>query len=268
MIRNSAVAGQFYPKDSRVLAEQVISLLGQQPPKKEVATGVVSPHAGYIYSGSVAGAVLSSITIPDDVIILGPNHHGMGARFAIMTEGSWQMPLGDVLLNADLAGLIIKHARHVQDDYHAHIYEHSLEVQVPFLQVLNRNARIVPIALAHAGWNICEEIGHGIAHAVQEYGKKVLILASSDMTHYESDSSARAKDKMAIERVLAMDPQGLLEIVKKFDITMCGVIPATIMLVASKILGATQAELVKYATSAEVSGDYFQVVGYAGIYVK
>lgn len=267
MLRRPTVAGQFYSDNPVALQKQVNSFLEVKESKKRVL-GVISPHAGYIYSGRVAGAVFSSVAIPDDIIILGPNHHGMGATFAIMKNGSWEMPNGTVPVNADLASFIIKHCPHVQDDYRAHVYEHSLEVQVPFLQALNRNVSIVPIAMSHAGWNILENTGVSLGKAIKEYGKDVLIVASSDMTHYESDKAARAKDKMAIERILALDPQGLLETVQKHDISMCGVIPATVMLVAAKTLGAKQAHLVKYATSGEVSGDYLQVVGYAGIYIE
>lgn len=267
MVRRPAVAGQFYPGSAAALQKEVQSYLIPKKERKE-ALGVVSPHAGYMYSGHVAGAVFSCINVPDDVIIMGPNHRGMGDPFAMMAEGSWEMPGGDVSINKGLASFILKHSPHVTDDERAHLYEHSLEVQVPFLQALNKNFRLVPIALAHARWEVCEEIGKAIAKAIHDHGQRVLMVASSDMTHYESDKSARAKDRLAIERILALDPHGLLDTTIKHDISMCGVIPATITLVACKELGATRAELVKYATSGDVSGDYLQVVGYAGLYIE
>lgn len=266
MIRKPAVAGQFYPGSAAVLEREVQSYL--VPGKEKEVLGVISPHAGYIYSGHVAGAVFSCIAVPDDVIILGPNHRGMGDPFAIMAEGSWQMPNGEVAINKELAALILKNSQHITDDYRAHTYEHSLEVQVPFLQALNKDFRLVPIALTRGSWKVCREIGESIARAIKDYGRKVLIVASSDMTHYESDKSARQKDKLAIDHILALDPQGLLAVVHKHDISMCGVIPATITLAACEELGATHAELVKYATSGDVSGDYLQVVGYAGLYIE
>lgn len=267
MVRKPAVAGQFYPRDAAILEQEVRSYLIPGTKKRSVL-GVISPHAGYMYSGHVAGAVFSHVSVPNDVIVIGPNHRGMGAPCAIMAEGVWEMPNGAVSINGELSSLILKHSPHVADDYRAHAFEHSLEVQVPFLQALNKDFRLVPIAVSHARWETCREVGESIAGAIREYGQKVLIVASSDMTHYESDESARSKDNLAIEEILKLDPQGLINQVVRHDITMCGVIPATITLVACKDLGAGRAELVKYATSGEVSGDYLQVVGYAGLYIE
>lgn len=267
MARKPAVAGQFYPESAASLEKEVKSYLIPGQEKRKVL-GVISPHAGYIYSGHVSGAVYSCITVPDTVVILGPNHHGIGDPVAIMVDGSWQMPNGNISINKKLGSLILKHSRQATADHRAHTYEHSLEVQVPFLQALNQNFQLVPITLAQAGWQTCQEIGLSLAQAIKEYGQEVLIVASSDMTHYESDRSAREKDRLAIDRILALDPQGLFNTVFKHNISMCGVIPATITLVACKELGATRAQLVKYATSGEVSGDYLQVVGYAGLYIE
>ena len=227
-----------------------------------------SPHAGYIYSGKVAGSVYSRINIPKDVIIIGPNHTGLGEPEAVMCSGTWKMPGGDVAINTDLVDSIKKISKYLRDDHFAHLREHSLEVQIPFLQHFRKGLRIVPIAMISMDYAICQDIGHAVAKAVEAFKEPVLIVASSDMTHYESDKSAREKDKKAIDRVLALDPEGLLKTVRDHRITMCGVIPATIMLIACKELGARKAELVDYATSAETSGDYDHVVGYAGIIVK
>ncbi len=267
MVRKPAVAGQFYPGSPAALQREVESYMSPGKERREVL-GVISPHAGYMYSGHVAGAVFSGVIVPESVILLGPNHQGIGDPFALMLEGSWEMPGGNISINKELGSLILKHSRRVTDNHLAHKYEHSLEVQVPFLQALNKDFRLVPVALAHAGWEVCQEIGESIARAVKDYGQKVLIVASSDMTHYEPDRSAREKDRLAIERILALDPRGLLNTVMKHNISMCGVIPATITLVACKELGAGHAELVKYATSGDVSGDYLQVVGYAGLLIE
>ncbi|MBF8250845.1 MAG: hypothetical protein HW382_473 [Deltaproteobacteria bacterium] len=178
------------------------------------------------------------------------------------------MPNGNIEINSDLAGAIVENSKYLKDDHLAHLNEHSLEVQIPFLQRFRKDIRIVPIAMMNMDYAICQDIGHAVARAVKSFKEPVLIVASSDMTHYESDKSAREKDKKAIDRVLALDPDGLFKTVRENRITMCGVIPATIMLIACKELGAKKAELVDYATSGETSGDYEQVVGYAGMIVK
>lgn len=266
MLRKPAVANQFYPGDPETLEQEVSSFLKEE--KREDVHGVISPHAGYIYSGRVAGSVYSRINIPKDVIIIGPNHTGLGEPEAIMGSGIWRLPGGDVEINSKLAEGIVENSGYLRNDHLAHLREHSLEVQIPFLQHFRKDLRIVPVAIMSSDYDICMDIGRAIAKAIKYFKEPVLIVASSDMTHYESDASARAKDKKAIDRLLAMDPEGLLKTVRASNITMCGVIPATIMLIACKELGATKAELISYATSGDVSGDYDQVVGYAGIIVK
>lgn len=267
MSRRPAVADMFYPSDKDRLKEQVDSFLKPVPKPKKVL-GVVSPHAGYIYSGGVAGAVFSRIQIPETVVILGPNHRGIGAPVALASSGNWDMPFGPVSINEELAGLILKApASGIKDDPNAHIAEHSIEVQVPFLQRLRPDVAIVPITLSHLNFPDCHEIGQALAKVVRDYDGDVLLVASSDMTHYESQESARYKDQLAIERILDLDPMGLYTTVANKRISMCGVVPATIVLTACKELGATKAELVQYATSGDVTGDYAQVVGYAGLIV-
>jgi AmmeMemoRadiSam system protein B len=223
-----------------------------------------------MYSGGVAGAVFSQIHIPAAAVILGPNHRGMGANVALTASGIWEMPLGPVPINNALAESILKVSTSgvkMKDDPEAHAVEHSIEVQVPFLQFLRPDVSIVPIALSHLSYDACQEIGQALAQGIQDCGKEVLLVASTDMTHYESEESAKAKDKLAIDRILGLDPKGLYETVARHRISMCGVIPTTIVLEACKALGAGKAELVQYATSGDVSGDYAQVVGYAGFIV-
>ncbi|HIC91300.1 MAG TPA: AmmeMemoRadiSam system protein B [Syntrophaceae bacterium] len=267
MKREPAVADQFYPADKPSLTRQIESFMKEVEAKEDVM-GVVSPHAGYIYSGRVAGAVFSRINIPEDVVILGPNHRGYGADCAIMTTGTWNMPHGPVEINSTLAHLMVNNSRYLADDYKAHLHEHSLEVQVPFIQYVRPDFRLVPITMAKADFKVCEDIGLAIAKAIRDYGKKVLMVASTDMTHYESQKDAERKDHRAIKKILELDAKGLLETVMAHDISMCGVIPTTIVLVACKTLGATQAHLIEYATSGDITGDYFQVVGYAGLIIK
>jgi AmmeMemoRadiSam system protein B len=267
MIRQPAVAGQFYtgdPTELRAELERYIISRGE----KEKALGIIAPHAGYIYSGSVAGRVYGEVAIPASVIILGPNHHGIGARAALYPEGEWVTPLGEVSVNTPLAELVRKHAALVQEDTTAHHYEHSLEVQVPFIQFLRPDVTIVPLCLGFGDFGSCEALGSGIAAAIGEYGGEVLIIASSDMTHYESAAAARAKDDEALGEVLALNPKGLLRVCRDRGITMCGVIPATVMLVAALKLGAQRARVVSYATSGDVTGDNRQVVAYAAVTVS
>ena len=269
MSRLPAVANMFYPGDKGRLEEQLNTFIRPVREPKRVL-GAISPHAGYMYSGGVAGAVFSQIHIPDDVVILGPNHRGMGASVALSASGVWDMPLGPVSINEALAKSILKvpmSGVKIKDDPGAHAMEHSIEVQVPFLQFLQPEVSIVPIALSHLAYDGCQEIGRALVKGIQDFGKEVLLVASTDMTHYESQESAKAKDELAIDRILDLDPEGLHETVARHGISMCGVIPTTIVLEACKVLGAGKAELVQYATSGDVTGDYAQVVGYAGFIV-
>jgi AmmeMemoRadiSam system protein B len=269
MLRSPAVANMFYPGDKDRLKEQLSTYVRAVPEPKRVLAAV-SPHAGYIYSGGVAGAVFSQIRIPDAVVILGPNHRSLGASVALSASGTWDMPLGSVPINEAMAESILKVSTSrvkIKDDPGAHAMEHSIEVQVPFLQFLRPEVSIVPIALSHLTYDACQEIGQALVQGIQDYGKEVLLVASTDMTHYESQKSAKEKDKLAIDRILDLDPAGLYETVSRHGISMCGVIPTTIVLEACKVLGAGKAELVQYATSGDVTGDNAQVVGYAGFIV-
>ncbi|HEY5976203.1 MAG TPA: AmmeMemoRadiSam system protein B, partial [Geobacteraceae bacterium] len=236
-------------------------------PKLQRVVGIIAPHAGYIYSGAVAGAVYGSIEVPATVIVLGPNHHGVGARAALYPEGSWLTPLGEVPIADRLAELVAKHAPFVEIDSTAHHYEHSLEVQVPFLQYRRPDVTIVPLCLGFGDPGSCRELGEALARAITEFGDQVLIVASSDMSHYEPDVIARQKDRLAIEELLALNPAELLKVCRDQRITMCGVVPAAVMLTAATTLGASTAELIRYATSGEVSGDLERVVGYAALTV-
>ena len=268
-VRKPAVSGQFYSNAFNSLKEDISRLTTQETRKKAVIACIL-PHAGYIYSGKVAGKTVSRIEIKDNVILVGPNHRGVGAAFSIMTEGVWQTPLGEIKINSDLAKSIFKKSTYFSDDQSAHIYEHSIEVELPFLQHFNPGLQIVPIVASEGPIGAYKEIGLGIASAIEEskLQRSALIVASSDMTHYEPQQEAERKDKQAIEAILALDEDALIERVKKDNISMCGYIPCFIMLVAAKALGAKSAELVEYKTSGDVTGDYSSVVGYAGIIIQ
>jgi hypothetical protein len=266
MIRQPAVAGQFYPASKVALETEVKRFLSIKATPIKVI-GLVAPHAGYIYSGAVAGAVYSSAIIPQKCIVISPNHTGRGAAAAMMTEGSWAMPTGEVPIDGTLAKKLIANCRELEDDTHAHMGEHSLEVQLPFLMARQPKLSFVPLTVSHLSYDSCKKIGEAIAKVIKEANEDILIVASSDMNHYESQSATEKKDRMAIERVLALDPQGLLTTCGEYRISMCGVVPTAIMLSAAKALGAKTAKLVQHATSGDVSGDYDAVVGYAGIIV-
>ncbi|MFC1929979.1 AmmeMemoRadiSam system protein B [Chloroflexota bacterium] len=267
MIREPVVAGQFYPASASQLKSMIARLVDEDAEKEE-AIGLVSPHAGYIYSGAVAGAVISRIQFKDTFIIMGPNHTGKGQPFSIMTEGTWQTPLGKVKIDTELAKQILAASTYLQEDDGAHQYEHSLEVQLPFLQYFKPDIKIVPIILAHGSGATYEEIGKEIARAVKELGREVVIMASSDMTHYEPHESAKKKDTQAIDAILELDEDELLKRVEELNISMCGYAPTVSLIAAAKELGAKSAELVRYQTSGDTSGDYASVVGYAGIIIK
>jgi len=265
MIRQPAVAGKFYTDDPDQLREEVNSMIA--PGEAAPVLGIVAPHAGYVYSGKVAGEVYGLVQVPEAVLVLGPNHTGFGTPAALAPAGEWLTPLGPVPINTRLSQLILKHAPIVSEDSGAHRFEHSLEVQVPFLQQRNPKVCLAALCLSLSDYRAIRELGQGIARAIKEYGDKVLMVASSDMNHYESARVAKEKDDLALERIKALDPEGLFKVCRDFGITMCGVVPAAVMLVAAQELGATDARLVRYTTSGEVNGDLNRVVAYAGITV-
>lgn len=269
-IRQPAVAGRFYPANAQRLRVDIESYL--EPPHNASeqmipALGCVVPHAGYMYSGHVAGAVYRRLELPRRMVILCPNHTGLGEPLAIMSAGAWRTPLGDAEIDNELASELKAQMPLLSEDVEAHRAEHALEVQLPFLQVLAPDFRFVPITVGTGNFEVLSALGIAIAKVISAQDDKVLIIASSDMNHYENDAITRVKDRRALDQLLARDPRGLYDVVRDFDISMCGYGPATIMLTAAGKLGATQAELIRYATSGDISGDREQVVGYAGVAV-
>ncbi len=271
-LRTPAVAGRFYPGRADELLREVRQYSAATGGGRIAAIGCVAPHAGYIYSGGVAGAVYSAIEIPERCVILCPNHTGRGRPLAVMANTAWQTPLGEVAADGELAARLIGRFPALEEDSAAHRSEHAIEVQLPFLQTQQPKLKIVPIAIGTRDFDVLRGLGEALAGVVadlEENGRdKALIIASSDMNHYESEAITRVKDRKAIERVLALDARGLWEVVMREDISMCGFGPTVVMLTAAKLLGATSATLVKYATSGDVSGDYEAVVGYAGVVVN
>jgi AmmeMemoRadiSam system protein B/AmmeMemoRadiSam system protein A len=266
MVRQPVVAGQFYPASPARLRDLIRGMVDDRAEKLD-AVGLVLPHAGYAYSGPVVGAVLSRVRPKDTAVIICPNHTGRGKLFSIMTEGTWKTPLGEVEIDHELADRILDKSRYLEADAAAHAFEHAVEVQLPFLQYFMPGFKMVPVVLGQANGETYKEIGREIAAALRAVRRDAIVIASSDMTHYEAAESVRAKDAEAVQAILALDEDDLLKRVARFDITMCGYGPVVSMLAAARDLGAGRAELVRYQTSGDAGGDAASVVGYAGIMV-
>ena len=290
MIRQPAVAGRFYPADPRELEKSVRACLAagkpaadssaaNSPMPQETDARIIAclvPHAGYVYSGAVAGAVFARLPIPPHkmprrAIILGPRHRPPGAELAIQSDGAWQTPLGLAPIDAPLARALMAACPLLQDDEVAHRREHSIEVEVPFLQALANGFTFVPIAIGTLNYDKLIALGDALAKVISaKHGEEILLVASSDLNHHEPDDVTRAKDRFAIDQMLALDPRGLYDAVRREGITMCGVGPAVAALAAARKLGAARAELVRYATSADAFPadavrERESVVGYSGM---
>jgi AmmeMemoRadiSam system protein B len=265
--RKAAVAGRFYPAEPEKLSASIREFL-EPTQERRKAIGLVVPHAGYMYSGHVAGAVYACVDLPLRNIVLCPNHTGLGVALSIMKSGSWETPLGEVQIDEELCEALMDADPHLEDDIYAHRSEHAIEVQLPFMQHMGGAAvQFVPITIGTSSFQRLEELGHAMASVIERIEHPTLIIASSDMNHYESDAITRVKDRKAIEQVLEMNPQGLYDVVQREKISMCGYGPTVSMLTAARLLGATRADLVKYATSGDVSLDFDHVVGYAGMMI-
>jgi AmmeMemoRadiSam system protein B len=265
MFRRAAVAGQFYPADKEFLKQELKKMVTVAPNRRKVS-GLLAPHAGYVYSGACAGQGYGRVVLPETVIVLGVNHRGHGAPFALDGNTIWETPLGNVEVNAELRSRLLGISKLFALDNQAGAAEHSLEVQVPFIQYTSPGSRILPITIAAHRLADLLAAGHAIAELIKE-NDNVMMVASSDMSHYIPAADARELDFKAIERLLQLDAQGLYRVVQENRISMCGVAPAVIMLAAARETGANQAELVCYTHSGEVSGDFAEVVGYASLIV-
>ena len=271
MIRKAAVADMFYTSNPTILRAEIKTYVTEAEPRPAVA--VVSPHAGYPFSGKTAGAAYSEVVIPDRVVILGPNHWGTGEPFAIMTKGVWQMPFGDVPIDVDLAQSIQEECDLLKEDPQAHEREHSLEVQVPFLQHFNPQVKIVPIVLGSQDLKKLRRLGRAIAKSIKDSDSNVLIVASTDMSHTRNSNSKmqqlkKKNDMAALEAVTALDEENFLDVVDQLGVTMCGHAAVAAAIAAAKKLGASKGTLVRYSTSYDISGDYSYVVGYAGVLIE
>jgi len=270
MIRPPAVAGAFYEGTPERLRAQLAACFDANPKleAREKFIAAVVPHAGLMYSGHVAAAFYALADLPKRFIILCPNHTGAGHYAAINRSGAWRTPLGDVPIDDALADALMSRTKLLADDARAHAREHSLEVQLPFLQQLIPNFTFVPICLGARRYEWCEEIGHAIADVIASEREPVGILASSDLNHYEDQQTTMRKDQLAIDEVLALNPRELWNVVEQFNVSMCGYIPTTTALIAAKKLGAKNAKLIKHATSGDINHDYGHVVGYAAMLIR
>lgn len=264
MIRNTVYAGTWYPSTKKEIEEFIV-----KSAKKQKAKAVFCPHAGWAYSGKIAGEVFSSIEPAKLYIIIGPNHHGTGAPVGVWNSGAWHTPLGPLEIDEVTAESIIRLSGFAREDTLSHAREHSIEVQLPFIKYFNRDAMIVPISLSDYSPKTCKRLGEAIAETVKErnLSDSTVLVASTDMSHYVSAAYAEKADSLAIDRILELDPAGLIKTVEEHKISMCGSGPAAAVLWGAKGLGASKAKLIRYTTSGEVSGDNNEVVGYAGIVV-
>jgi MEMO1 family protein len=265
-IREPSVAGQFYPADSNELRRTVDAFF-HKPESLLEAKAVIVPHAGYIYSGSVAGKVFSTVNLPNRIILLGPNHSGWGESLALAPEGVWRTPLGAVSVDAEINRSLLMECPNLREDAAAHRREHALEVQFPFIQALQPSFRFSAICVGTIVYQELEFLGHALAKAIQSTNSPILLVASSDMTHYEPADIAANQDRYAIDRILDIDPEGLYRVIGEKDISMCGFAPTVAVLIACRDLGVTASKLIEYTNSGEASGDYSRVVAYAGIVV-
>lgn len=283
VIKRKPYCPNWYPEQ----AEKIQEYLSASKEKIEATFSfAIAPHAGWIYSGKVAGMVYSSLALVDTTIFLATNHTGLGTASSLFPSGIWEMPLGTVAIDENFSKELLSCSKVLKPDIEAHLYEHAIEVQIPFLQVLNPKTKIVPIEMRDYHLEICKEIGQSISQVIQKIWKKnpgasFAIIASTDMTHcgenygqlppkhLSPDVFARQQDKMAIEQILNLNPEGLLNKVKEQNITMCGSGPAAAVIQTAKELGANKGELLAYSTSADVTGkDAEMAVGYAGILIR
>lgn len=267
MRREAIVAGQFYPGEADELRRSVTDLLAcDQSPRAVI--GLMAPHAGYVFSGAIAGRTLSQVKLPSTIVLLGPNHTGFGAPLAVFPPGAWSTPLGDIRIDSSLAQKITNSCPDATFDDLAHRHEHSLEVLVPFIQVQSPQTAIVPICVGPLSLQELLDFGMCLGEILAPRLSDVLLIASSDMTHFESAEKARQRDMKALEKVLALDPEGLYKVVKGEEISMCGVLPMVAMLAAARELKAHRASLVQYGNSGDATGNQAEVVAYAGVIIE
>lgn len=266
MAREACLAGRFYPEDPQELRREVDRLIRSPPVRVPgSALGLLVPHATLAYSGITAGATWGAVEVPDRVIILSPNHTGIGGRISVARDGPFLTPVGAVELDADLSAALVDRVPEARFDDGAHREEHGVEVHLPYLLVRNPAARLVAICMRTMSYSLAEELGAALAEQVRASGGRAIIVASSDLSHREPVQVASRKDRMVLNRLQMLDPKGLYGAAVEHHVSMCGLAGAVAMLVAAKALGARSGVLVSYRTSVDCDGDESRVVGYAGL---
>ncbi|GAB6036571.1 AmmeMemoRadiSam system protein B [Fundidesulfovibrio butyratiphilus] len=269
MDRQPVVAGQFYPSDRQTLESDVRAAIGVGvSPDVEPTLLAMAPHAGYVYSGRVAGHTLGQARLPRRIVLLGPNHTGLGAPLSLWPSGRWITPLGPVPVDEALVAALLDADPDFSADYEAHAREHSLEVMLPFLQTLAPGFLLTALTVAEPSFQRLETAGLALAKTLAGLAEPACMVVSSDMSHYVTHKAAKRLDSLALEAILALDPEQLYNTVRGNGITMCGVLPMTLALIAARQLGAKRARLAAYATSGQVTGDFDRVVGYAGVLIN
>lgn len=263
MIREPVVSGQFYPSLPADLSK-IIESFKPAHPQKLSAKAVILPHAGYVYSGKVAVVTLAKVILKRRIVILGTNHSGLGEQFSLYPNGSWRIPLGEIPIDEELAGKILEAGKYIRADTMAHKFEHSIEVELPILKYMMKDFKFVPISCMPGSLAEYRAVGQQIYEGIKDLKEEVLLVASSDMSHYEPDARARRKDRMAIEAILNLDEDELIRRVERENISMCGIAPVAILLVCSKLMKVKKVQVVMYQTSGDTTGDYTSVVGYLG----
>jgi len=269
--RRPAVAGMFYPREAPALRKMVDGFFAAVDASPVPARGAIVPHAGLVYSGQCAAHVLARTAVPPVVVILAPNHTGRctapgGA--SVWPRGAFATPLGEVPIAEALADALLARCDLAADDRVAHAAEHAVEVELPFLQVLRDDVSLLPIVLAWEEWRRAEHLATDLAGLLRDWPQPVLLVASSDMTHYESAAHAKAKDEKALEAVTRLDGKGLLDVCRREHVTMCGRGPAAVVVETCRQLGAAEATVVDYRHSGDVTGDDSSVVAYAGVVIR
>ena len=273
--RGAAVAGAFYPASAAKVASEASRLVapdpvrpGAAPRAPAPAIAVMSPHAGWTYSGALAGRLFARVDVPERVVVLAPNHTGRGVRASLWPDGEWRQPGSEIPVDEAFAAALLAEAPLLAVDREAHVDEHAIEVLLPLLAARQPGLRIAPVVLAGLSFRECDELAAGLARAIERADGPTLIVASSDMNHYLPEEATRALDEKALAPLIALDPRGLWDTVRSHGITMCGYIPTTVALLAARTLGATRATLVGHTTSADAGGDTHRVVGYAAVTIE
>ncbi len=268
MIRKPVVSGSFYDQDSKRLNSQIQRWMQPFTEKGAEAWAALVPHAGYVYSGAIAAQTLAQVQPVSTIFLLGPNHTGVGEAVAVDPSEAWQTPLGIMSVDHEAAAQLVDQCVYAQWDDLAHQNEHSLEVIVPFLQARHLTEQIVPVCIGTLELPVLEALGQALARSIATSPMPTMIVVSSDMNHFADLEATEQLDQMALDELLRLDPRRLLQVVRAHHISMCGIAPAAVMLLALSALGPARARLVRHGTSAEAYGDRQRVVGYAGVIIE